>query len=75
MLRRTAFFVVGCGSRLSNRAKNELRQDLQSVLLVSLHCAASRDPRFLLHIKNTIELEVLLLERNGVVEEEMRSVL
>jgi hypothetical protein len=42
MLRRTAFFVVGCGSRLSNRAKNELRQYLQSVLLVSLHCAASR---------------------------------
>jgi len=48
----------------------ELCQHLQSLLLASLHCVAIRAS--LLHIRTT--LKVLLLERNGVVEEELRSV-
>jgi len=46
----------------------ELYQHLQRLLLASLNCVARTRTSFL-HIRVT--LEVLLLERNGVVEEEL----
>ena len=51
----------------------KFRHHLQSILLVSLQ-PVSRIRASLLCIRVILNLEVLLLERNGVVEKEVRSV-
>jgi len=50
----------------------ELYQHLQRILLTGLHRFARVRPSFL-HVWALLEFEVLPLERDGVVEEELRS--
>ena len=51
----------------------EIYQRFQTTLLASLYCFAQTHPCFL-HIWIILEREVLPLKREGVVEEELRSV-
>jgi hypothetical protein len=70
--KKGASAVVGCGSRLSSQSKKSTSISNASVLS-GLHCFA-KTSSFYFHIWVVLKREVLLLERDGVVEEELWSV-